>query len=256
RGEIKPGGQPKLATIFFSDMRGFTEKSTHFTEKFGDEASSRIVLWLNDYFTRMVDCILKTGGVVDKFDGDALMAHWGTIYTSGSPERDAFNCIFSALMMRKSLYELNKTRSPEDWSNPPIQIGCGISTGIVTAGQIGSEVRMDYTVIGDPVNLASRAEELNKSLATDILITEDTWNLVKDQFITEEMPTVKLKGKDTLTRIFAVINFSKIDKWPYTLSDVRRLLGISSISYKRRLSDISVGGNSGGLTERRRKTDK
>jgi len=251
RGEIKPGGLPKFATIFFSDIRDFTERSENFTKKFGDEASSRIVLWLNDYFTHMVECIEKTSGTVDKFEGDALMAHWGTVYTSGSPERDAFNSIFSALMMRKTLYEMNKTRSEEDWSNPPIRIGCGISTGIVTAGQIGSDSRMDYTVIGDPVNLASRAEALNKSLATDILITEETWNLVKDLFVTEEMPPVMLKGKETPTRIFAVINFSGINKWPRTLADVRKLLGIGSISFKRRLTDISAGENYGGDFDRR-----
>jgi len=245
RGEIKPGGLPKLATIFFSDIRDFTEKSTHFTKESGDEASNRIVLWLNDYFTRMVECIERTGGVVDKFNGDALMAHWGTVYTSGSARRDAFNCIFSALMMRKTLYTMNKSRSAEDWTNPPIRIGCGISTGIVTAGQIGSESRMEYTVIGDPVNLASRAEDLNKSLATDILITEETWELVKDFFLTKEMPPVRMKGRETPTRVFAVINFAKINKWPRTLEDVRKLLGISSVSYRRRITDISAGGATG-----------
>jgi adenylate cyclase len=93
RGEIKPGGLPKNATVFFSDIRSFTAKSENFTKKFGEEASDRIVRWLNDYFTRMVECVEKTGGVVDKFIGDAVMAHWGTAYTSGSVEEDALNCV-------------------------------------------------------------------------------------------------------------------------------------------------------------------
>jgi len=228
RGEIKPGGLPKNATIFFSDIRNFTEKSEKFTNTFGREASNRIVHWLNNYFTSMIDCIEKTGGVVDKFIGDAVMAHWGTAYTAGSPEKDAFNCVKAALMMRKALYDMNRNRDFEDPGNPPIHIGCGINTGIVTAGQIGSDLRMEYTVIGDPVNLASRTESLNKVMATDVLITEYTWNLVNRYFITEEMPSVTVKGKENPVRIFAVINFAGINKGPRTLSDVRKLLGISA----------------------------
>ena len=228
RGEIKPGGSPKHATVFFSDMRGFTEKSENFTVAFGEDASNLIVLWLNDYLTRMVECVQKTGGAVDKFIGDAVMAHWGTAYTAGSPQEDAYNCLKAALMMRIALYKMNKRRSPEDPSNPPIRIGCGIDSGVVTAGQIGSELRMEYTVVGDTVNLAYRTESLNKPLATDILITENTWKLVKDYFITEEMPSVRVRGKKMPIRIFAVINFAGINKGPRTLADVRKLLGIEA----------------------------
>ena len=225
RGEIKPGGLPKHATLFFSDIRGFTEKSETFTKTFGEEASNRIVMWLNEYFTRMVDCVEKTGGVVDKFIGDAVMAHWGTAFTAGSPAADAFNCVKAALMMRAALSELNGMRAKNDPGNPVIRIGCGINTGIVTAGQIGSEQRMEYTVIGDPVNLASRTEALNKPLGTDILITEDTWELVGDKFITEEMPPVTVKGKKKPVRMFAVVNMVNV-AGPKTMAEVRSLLGI------------------------------
>jgi adenylate cyclase len=227
RGEIKPGGLSKHATIFFSDIRGFTEKSENFTREYGDGASDRIVRWLNDYFTRMVDCVEKTGGVVDKFIGDAVMAHWGTVYTAGNPAADAYNCVKAALMMRASLFAMNRDRRADDRGNPPIRIGCGINSGIVTAGQIGSELRMEYTVIGDPVNLASRTEALNKPLGTDILITEDTWRLVGDKLVTEEMPPVKVKGKEKLVRIFAVVNI-KGAGGPQALADLRRLLGIEA----------------------------
>jgi len=228
RGEIKPGGLPKHGTVFFSDIRDFTAKSENFTKFFGAEASDKIVFWLNQYFTQMVDCVEKTNGCVDKFIGDAVMAHWGTASSAGSPRKDAFNCVKSALMMRKALYYMNRERKAGDPSNPLIRIGCGINSGVITAGQLGSDVRMEYTVIGDPVNLASRIESLTKPLGADILISEDTWKLVGDKFITEEMPSVSVKGKTKPVRIFAVVNFSGEEKGPQTLSEVRSLLGIEA----------------------------
>ena len=224
-GEIKPGGLSKHATVFFSDIRAFTAKSENFTKIFGEEASNRIVFWLNEYFEQMVDCVEKTNGVVDKFIGDAVMAHWGTAFSAGSPEEDAFNAVKASLMMRNALHELNTKRTKDDPGNPEINIGCGLNSGIVTAGQIGSHVRMEYTVIGDPVNLASRVESLNKPLGTDILISEDTWLLTGDKFITEEMPSVTVKGKEKPVRLFAVVNM-KGAKGPQNLAQVRRLLGI------------------------------
>jgi adenylate cyclase len=228
RGEIKPGGLPKNATIFFSDIRDFTAKSENFTLTFGDEASNKIVYWLNDYLTRMVDCVEKTGGVVDKFIGDSVMAHWGTAYSSGSVTEDAYNCVKAALMMRSALLEMNSGRREDDPGNPRIRIGCGINTGIVTAGQIGSEQRMEYTVIGDPVNLASRTEALNKPLGTDILITEDTWELVGDRLVIEEMPPVTVKGKEKPVRLFAVIKLKETEGKPETLAELREMLGVKA----------------------------
>jgi len=227
RGEIKPGGFPRHATVFFSDIRGFTEKAENFTKVFGEDASNRLVLWLNDYFTHMIHCVEKTGGVVDKFIGDAVMAHWGTAQTSGSPAEDAYNCVKSALMMRDALIIQNAARAKNDQGNPAIRIGCGINSGIVTSGQIGSEQRMEYTVIGDAVNLASRVESLNKPFGTDILISEDTWKLTGDKFVTEEMLPVKVKGKEHPVRVFAVINF-KDTGGAQTLEQVRTLLGIET----------------------------
>ena len=233
RGEIKPGGLPKHGTVFFSDIREFTAKSENFTRVFGDDASDKIVFWLNNYFTQMVDCVEKTNGVVDKFIGDAVMAHWGTAYTAGSPRKDAFNCVKAALMMRRALYFMNRERKTGDPANPSIRIGCGINSGIVTAGQLGSDMRMEYTVIGDPVNLASRIEALNKPLGTDVLISEDTWRLVGDKFITEEMPSVTVKGKERPVRIFAVVNFTGESKGPQSIEEVRELLGIEAPSLEK-----------------------
>jgi adenylate cyclase len=225
QGEIKEGGFPKQAVVLFSEIHGFTTIIKNFKNIFGNDASDKIVLWLNNYLNRMVDCVERTNGSVDKFIGDSIMAHWGTIYTTGSERKDAFNCIKTALLMRRAVYYLNKERKTAE--NPPIRIGCGINSGIVTAGQIGSEKRMEYTVIGGPVNLASRIKALTKTSGADILISEDTWQLVGDKFITEEMPPVRIKGKDDFMRIFAVINFSGDPKGPRTLAEVRELLGIN-----------------------------
>ena len=226
RGEIKPGGFPKKATVFFSDIREFTSISENFTNIFNNEASDKIVHWLNEYFTHMIDCVERTGGVVDKFIGDALMAHWGTAFTSGSTRKDAYNCIRAALMMRGALRRLNKGRTKENPENPRIRIGIGINTGTVTAGQLGSDMRMEYTVIGDPVNIASRIESLSKEFGADILIGENTWKLVKKRFITVEMPAVKVKGKEKPVRIFAVVNYAKNPKGPKSLTRLRRILRI------------------------------
>jgi adenylate cyclase len=188
------------------------------------------VEFLNGYMTRMVDCVDKTGGVVDKFIGDAVMAVWGAPLSAGSPARDALNCVRTALLMRSSLYEYNKGRGGD--KNPVVRIGCGINTGSVVAGQIGSDRRMEYTVIGDTVNLASRTEALNKPLGTDILITENTWNLVGPYLITKEMPPVTVKGKERPIRMFAVINLKAPEgseqKKPVNLPELRKLLGIKA----------------------------
>jgi adenylate cyclase len=225
QGEIKEGGFPKQAAVLFSEIHGFTTIIKNFKNIYGNDASDKIVLWLNNYLNRMVDCVERTNGSVDKFIGDSIMAHWGTIYTTGSERKDAFNCIKTALLMRRAVYYLNKERKTA--GNPPIRIGCGINSGIVTAGQIGSEKRMEYTVIGGTVNLASHIKTLTKTSGADILISEDTWQLVGDKFITEEMPPVRIKGKDDFMRIFAVINFSGDPKGPRTLAEVRELLGIN-----------------------------
>ena len=178
-------------------------------------------------------CVNDTHGVVDKFIGDAVMAVWGAPTSAGSPKEDALNCIRAALRMRAALIVFNKDRGGN--KKPIIRIGCGINTGPVVAGQIGSKKRMEYTVIGDAVNVASRTEALNKPFATDILITENTYNLVKDEVSVEEMPPVMVKGKETPLRMFAVINMPKEtnipgagEKGPLSLAQVREILGIAA----------------------------
>jgi adenylate cyclase len=222
RGELPLGGETKQATVLFTDIRSFTSMS----EKL---EPAEVVEFLNDYMTRMVTCVNKTGGVVDKFMGDAVMAHWGAVSTAGSPAADALNAIRAALAMRIALRAFNAGRDGSV-KRPRIRIGCGISSGPVVAGQIGSQERMEYTVIGDTVNLANRLEGINKPLHTDILISEETWKLVGRYLITEKMPMVRVKGKEKPVRIFAVINLRARNpaeqRRPVTLREVRILMGI------------------------------
>jgi len=214
RGEIKLGGERKKATIFFSDIRSFTAIS----EKLEPE---EVVEFLNDYMTRMVQCVNETHGVVDKFIGDAIMAVWGAPVSHGNDTENALN---GALMMRKALMEFNKGRGGD--KKPIIKIGCGINTGPVLAGQIGSSERMEYTVIGDAVNLASRIEALNKPFGTDILISTDTYKEIKDIFRVEPMQKIKVKGKSEPQQIYAVLGRLDDPSAPKTLEDLREMLGI------------------------------
>ena len=216
KGSLELGGTRKTATIFFSDIRSFTAIS----ENLAPEA---VVEFLNAYMTRMVYCIEATGGVVDKFIGDAIMAVWGAPVSSGSPRDDALQAINAMLMMRESLMEFNLERGGPD--KPIIRIGCGVNTGPCLAGQIGSLQRMEYTVIGDAVNLASRIEALNKAFGTDILISQNTYDLVKDMVTVKKMPAIKVKGKTGQLFIYSVINF-KDAPGPKTLSELRSMLGI------------------------------
>lgn len=216
RGELKLGGERKHATIFFADIRSFTAISESLTPE-------QVVEFLNAYMTRMVDCIQATGGVVDKFIGDAIMGIWGVPISKGNETLDALQALKSMILMRKSLIEFNKDRGTPE--KPIIKIGCGVNTGPCIAGQIGSEKRMEYTVIGDTVNTASRIEALNKPFGTDILISENTYKLVGDKLITEPMAPIHVKGKEDVLQIYAVINF-KGEEGPQTLKDVRTLLHI------------------------------
>ena len=231
KGELTLGGETKDATIFFSDIRSFTALS----EKLSPE---EVITFLNEYTSRMVDCVIQTNGVVDKYIGDAIMAVWGTPVTSGNVAQDALNSVRAALFMRASLILYNQERVAQ--GKPAIRIGCGINSGPVVAGQVGSSQKMEYTVIGDAVNFASRTESLNKPLGTDILITENTWNLVKEHVLVEEMPSVTVKGKTGLCRMFAVINMPNAmdipgagPEGPRTMAQIRAKLGIPTPDYAK-----------------------
>jgi len=225
RGEVKTEGSSKFASILFADIHDFESITEDFSKFYGAEAPEKILLWLNKYFSEAADCVEKTGGVTDKFNGDAITAHWGAASSAGSPRNDAFYCIKAALLMRKSLYYLNKKRRAGDPGNPPVRINCGINSGIVAAGFTGSVTRKEFTVMGDPVNTASRIERQAKENGIDILISEETWKLAGDRFVCEEMPSVTNESRSKPIKTFAVINFAGEQKGPQTISDVRSLLG-------------------------------
>jgi len=214
KGELKLGGERKEVAVFFSDIRSFTAIS----EKLQPE---EVVEFLNEYMTIMVDCVNKTHGSVDKFIGDAIMAIWGAPLSYGNDTENALN---GALMMRKALMEFNKGRGGD--KKPIIKIGSGINTGPVLAGQIGSQEKMEYTVIGDTVNLASRIESLNKPFGTDILISSDAYKIVKDIFLVEPMKKIKVKGKIKPQQIYAVIKRKDDPDGPKNLKELRKLVGI------------------------------
>ncbi len=213
---IKLGGERKDVAIFFSDIRAFTSMS----EKMMPE---EVVEFLNQYMSLMVGCVNETNGVVDKFIGDAIMAVWGAPVSHGN---DTENAINTALLMRKALINFNKARTAA--GKPAIHIGIGINTGAVLAGQIGSQERMEYTVIGDAVNLASRIESLNKPFATDILISEDSYKLVKKIFNVQAMKKITVKGKKDPQQIYAVLGRKDDASCPKTLTAVRMVAGIDA----------------------------
>lgn|GEM_PF-882294 len=215
RGELKLGGERKDATIFFSDIRSFTAMSEILPPE-------EVVVLLNEYFSKMVNIIFSTNGIVDKYIGDAIMATWGVPLSHGN---DAFNAVDSALLMRKALLEMNALRKSR--KKPEFHIGCGINTGPVLAGQIGSQDKMEYTVIGDAVNLASRIESLNKPMGTDILISQQTYELVRETFHTQPMEKITVKGKTDVLQIYAVLGRRDDPQCPKDLVDLRLKFGIS-----------------------------
>ncbi|HOU83761.1 MAG TPA: adenylate/guanylate cyclase domain-containing protein [Spirochaetota bacterium] len=220
KNELKLGGERKTAAVFFSDIRSFTAISENLQPE-------EVVDFLNEYMSLMVECVNQTNGVVDKFIGDAIMAVWGTPISRGN---DTANAVESALMMREALVKFNKGRGSA--KRPVINIGCGINTGPVLAGQIGSHERMEYTVIGDTVNLASRIESLNKPFCTDILISSDSYNLVKDLYLCTPMEKITVKGKKDPQQIYAVISRKRDTKGPKTLKELRKYVGIKYVPLK------------------------
>ena len=187
------GGQRRQMTVLFSDIRGFTSVS----EKGEPED---IVQTLNEYFTRMVDIVFKHKGTLDKFVGDMVMALFG------APLDDvdhAEHAVDAALQMIDELLKLNERWTAE--GRPSLDIGIGINTGPMIAGNIGSEAIMSYTVIGDAVNLGSRLESLNKQYGTRIIMSDATRAALPDRYIFRPLGEVVVKGKTRPVAIFEVV---------------------------------------------------
>jgi adenylate cyclase len=183
-------GDNRVLSILFSDIRSFSTISEGIMP-------DQLVQSLNAYFSVMVDIIMNRRGIVDKYIGDAIMAFFGAPIKR---EDDALQSVLAGIEMTKAVEEFNK--SQEAAGLPPFYTGVGINYGVVTVGNIGTDRKMDYTVIGDMVNLASRLEGLTKYYRQPLIISESLQAKVKDQVACRLLDTVAVKGKKTGTRIY------------------------------------------------------
>lgn len=188
-------GQKQFCSILFSDIRDFTTISESME-------ADQLVNSLNQYFNGMVKRIVKNNGIVDKFIGDAIMAVFGAPVKT---DDDTKNAVESAFEMLEALNEFNEPRKKE--GKVIFRIGIGIASGDVIAGNIGSEQKMDYTVIGDPVNTASRLEGLTKVYKVPIIITDVTCSKVKDFYFMRELDLIRPKGKKHPIAIYQPVKY-------------------------------------------------
>jgi adenylate cyclase len=214
---VKLGGVETDVTVFFSDIRGFTSFSERLTP-------SELTSLLNRYLTRMTDIILADGGVVDKYIGDAIMAFWG------APLKDAahpYRAIQSSLAMLDALDVFNAELN--DPNMPKVNIGIGLNTGRVIVGNMGSEQRFDYTIMGDTVNLGSRIEGQTKTYGIRLLASEMTIRAFEQTGITDpeicirEIDKVTVKGKKEPVALFEIIERSRQEFVLSILSDFELL---------------------------------
>ena len=198
--KLQLGGEKKELTIFFSDIRSFTSIS----EKMDAQSLTH---YLNRYFTPMSDIVMKHNGMIDKYIGDALMAFYNAPVDVKEHAADACR---SALEMLSTLERLNVELVRDGL--PPIEIGIGINTAEVVVGNMGSEKRFNYTVIGDGVNLASRVEGLNKTLGTKILITAATKEQIGETFLTRKLEMQKVRGKEEAVQLYELLEDTETNR--------------------------------------------
>ena len=202
------GGTTAEATIMFTDVRGFTA----ITEESGAQGT---VSFLNQYFTMMVDCITREGGMLDKFIGDAIMACFGLPVAHGDdPDRAAR----AAITMIRELWEWNVERRGKGLKT--VDMGIGLNTDNVVSGNIGSPKRMDYTVIGDGVNLASRLESACKAYSARIIASESTVSRLRGTYRLRDIDLVVVKGKSKPVKIFEILDYHDAESFPNLLDVV------------------------------------
>ena len=215
--KVKFRGSLQTVTILFSDIRGFTTTS----EKIGARAT---VAMLNEYLSLMGELIEQNDGILDKYIGDAIMALFGAPFPSSN---DATHAVLTAWAMLKSVEKLNRARAAR--GDDQIYIGLGINTGEVVVGNIGSERRMDYTVIGDAVNLAARLESATKQYSSKLLISEFTFNnlpkTLAKNFRNVDLMTVK--GKTQPVTIYEGLDHQHplvghVEEWNNALRSYRQ----------------------------------
>lgn len=193
---VQQGGENRLVTVMFADIRGFTQLSS-------ESEASEILKMLNDYYEILVEIVFRHVGTVDKFIGDGMMVIWGAPVTH---EDDPARAVRAALDIQRALEAFNFDRASMD--KAPIKIGIGINTGEVVAGYLGSSRTMSYSVIGDTVNIASRLCAAAKP--GEIVLSEYTHFLVKDDFQVKPRKAIIAKGKDLPIKAYTVLGSSKI----------------------------------------------
>ncbi|NMF83301.1 GAF domain-containing protein [Nodosilinea sp. P-1105] len=187
-------GERKDVTVLFSDIRGYTTLTENLE-------ADKVVEMLNTYFETMVEAVFNFEGTLDKFIGDALMAVFGAPLPLSN---HAWAAVQSALDMRRRLVQYNAERI--ELNQPEIRIGIGISSGEVVSGNIGSQRKMEYTVIGDGVNLSSRLEGVTKEYGCDIVISEYTYSLCRDRIWVRELDRTQVKGKRQPVNLYELID--------------------------------------------------
>jgi len=186
------GGVDKDMTVFFSDIRGFTTLSESMSPQ-------ELVQILNRYLTAMTDIVLKYDGTLDKYEGDAIMAFWGAPLPQEDHALRACKCAVEQLEALKILND----EFPDEYQ---MDIGIGVNSGRMTVGNMGSMQRMDYTLIGDNVNLGARLEGTNKQYMTRIIISEHTYGQVKDNVVVRELDNIRVKGKNKPVLIYELVD--------------------------------------------------
>ena len=201
QGELEP--QELTATVLFMDIRSFTSISEKMPPR-------DLLNWLNNYLEAMTDCIMDHGGVVDKYIGDAIMAVFGVPFChSEYPEiqKDALNAVAACIAMHDKLHELNQQLRVD--RKPLIKFGIGLHTGQLVAGTVGGSRRLNYSVIGDAVNVAARLEAMNKEIVSDspfnLLVTGRTFAYVRDRYEGQKVGSIQLRGKKEETVVYAIL---------------------------------------------------
>ncbi|MDP2398713.1 MAG: GAF domain-containing protein [Burkholderiales bacterium] len=202
-GDAALGGNNREVSVLFSDIRGFTTMS----ERLGPRET---VAMLNDYFTDMVDIVFAHNGILDKYIGDMIMAVFGSVRAS---RNDAENAVTVGSRMMLALRELNARRTAA--GHEPIAIGIGISTGSVVAGSIGSPKRLEYTVIGDRVNLAERLQNANKYYGTNVLVCETTVARLPRPVRLRELDLIRVRGRQAPVSISEVLEHHNAQSFPH-----------------------------------------
>jgi adenylate cyclase len=190
-------GRKQPVTVLFSDIRGFTTMTE-------SSDADKLVAQLNEYFSDMVGSVLDNNGTLQKFIGDAIMAVWGDTISAGI-EVDARRAVTTALQMRAALAKLNE-KWKDNADRRKLAIGVGINHGEVIVGNIGHPQRMEFTVLGDGVNLAARLESATKQFHTDVLIGEETERLTRQHFIFRSVGAIAFKGKTKPIETFTLIS--------------------------------------------------